>query len=178
MAVYYGNDSSNYLTGSSYDDQIYAYGGNDTVIGNGGNDYLEGGLGNDSVIGGSGNDTIDAFWATPYNGERDILNGGPGYDKFVIGDSYSGKGYLGNSWAVIQDFNWREDYIKVQGSLNQYSLLPGNVNGYGYSPSDMAIVSSSNSSEVYAIVINGNLNDPSNGNLKNLQLSTRDFISA
>jgi hypothetical protein len=83
-----------------------------------------------------------------------------------------GKGYLGrDSWAVIQDFNWREDYIQVKGDLSQYSLRSGS--SYGYGSNDTAIVLSSDPNEVLAIALRVST---SNGSIA---LTTRDFkISA
>ncbi|HIK32535.1 MAG TPA: calcium-binding protein [Oscillatoriales cyanobacterium M59_W2019_021] len=179
MVYKVGGSGNDYLTGSDFTDYLYGRSGNDTLTGGRGNDYLYGedgndkllgGLGNDYLSGGNGNDILDGFWYTSGgNGEVDTLRGGAGYDTFVIGDYY-GKGYLGRSWAVIADFNWREDYIKVQGSLSQYTLRSGST--YGYSSSDTALVLRSNPNEVLAILQGVST---SNGSI---QLSTRDFISA
>lgn len=175
----WGNTYNDYLRGESGNDSLLGYsgndtltgdGGNDTLLGESGNDSLLGGLGNDSLFGGDGSDIIDGFYYTSGgNGEVDQLRGGAGLDTFVIGDYY-GKGYLGSSWAVIQDFNWHEDYIKVQGSLSQYQLRSGSQ--YGYSSNDTAIVLSSNPSEVLAVALGVS---SSNGSIK---LSSRDFITA
>ncbi|MET0032004.1 MAG: hypothetical protein ABWU14_11045 [Limnospira maxima] len=170
---YGGND---YLDGGSGNDSLRGGRGRDTLVGGWGNDSLYGEWdndlllgqwGNDYLSGGSGNDTIDGFYYSGLsgNGERDTLNGGSGDDVFVIGDWY-GKGYLGNSWAVIQDFGNGSDKIKVQGSLNQYRLTPGSW--YGYSANDVAIVLNNNTSEVLAIVQN---------RWGNLELSSRHFIT-
>lgn len=160
-----GNDT---LTGAGGNDTLRGDTGNDRVYGNDGNDYLLGGLGNDTVIGGAGNDIIDGFYYTGLsgNGEVDQLRGDSGADTFVIGDRY-GKGYLGNSWAVIQDFSVAQgDKIKVQGSLSQYQLRSGSL--YGYASTDVAIVLSSKQSEVLAVALGAN---------GSLQLSSRDFIA-
>ena len=180
----YGESGNDYLSGSSGSDYLSGSSGNDTLSGGSGNDNLHGGsnndrlygqwgndtltgwTGNDYLSGGSGNDVLDGFYysGTRGNGERDTLRGGSGYDTFVIGDYY-GKGYLGSSWAVIEDFR-DGDKIKVQGSLSQYALKPGNW--YGYSSRDTAIVLSDNSSEVLAIARNAS---------SSLQLSSSDFIT-
>lgn len=160
-----GNDT---LTGAGGNDTLRGDTGNDLVYGNDGNDYVLGGLGNDTVIGGAGNDIIDGFYYSGLsgNGEVDQLRGDSGKDTFVIGDYY-GKGYLGGSWAVIQDFSVAQgDKIKVQGSLSQYQLRSGST--YGYASSDVAIVLSSKPSEVLAVALGAN---------GSLQLSNRDFIS-
>jgi Ca2+-binding RTX toxin-like protein len=179
MADRFGTSGNDRLQGTDFNDNLYGYAGHDTLIGTGGNDNLYGGdgndnllggLGNDYLSGGNGNDILDGFlYSANGNGERDRLRGGAGWDTFVIGDWY-GKGYLGNSWAVIEDFNWREDYIKVQGSLSQYDLRSGSA--YGYSSNDTAIVLRNNPNEVLAIALNVST---ANGSI---QLSTRDFLSA
>ena len=158
-----GNDT---VTGAGGSDNLNGKSGNDRLYGEGGNDTLTGWTGNDYLDGGSGNDIIDAFYysGTSGNGERDTLRGGSGDDTFVIGDWY-GKGYLGSSWAVIEDFGGG-DRIKVQGSLSQYDLKPGNW--YGYSSNDTAIVLKNNTSEVLAIAQNA---------AGSLELSSSDFIA-
>ncbi|MFB2876093.1 CHAP domain-containing protein [Floridanema aerugineum] len=172
-----GNDNINALggndtvTGAGGSDTLRGDSGNDLLYGNDGNDLLYGGTGNDTVIGGAGNDVLDGFYYSGLsgNGEVDNLRGDAGADTFVIGDYY-GKGYLGNSWAVIQDFSKSQaDKIKVQGSLSQYQLRSGSL--YGYSSNDTAIVLSSNTSEVVAVALGVST---SNGSI---QLSTRDFIT-
>ncbi|XWK89683.1 MAG: peptidoglycan DD-metalloendopeptidase family protein [Phormidium sp.] len=163
-----GNDT---ISGAGGSDTLRGDSGNDIVYGNDGNDLLYGGTGNDTVIGGAGNDVLDGFYYSGLsgNGEVDNLRGDAGADTFVIGDYY-GKGYLGNSWAVIQDFSKSQgDKIKVQGSLSQYQLRSGSL--YGYSSNDTAIVLSSNTSEVLAVALGVST---SNGSI---QLSTRDFIT-
>ncbi|CBN57707.1 MULTISPECIES: peptidoglycan DD-metalloendopeptidase family protein [Kamptonema] len=145
--------------------------GNDILTGSGGNDKLSGLGGNDTLIGGAGNDILDGFfYSASGNGEVDQLRGDSGADTFLIGDWY-GKGYIGRSWGVIQDFSSAQgDKIKVQGSLSQYELRPGNQ--YGYSANDTAIVLKSNPSEVFAVSLNASTRN------NTIQLSTRDFISA
>lgn len=172
-----GNDNINSLagndtvSGAAGNDTLNGNSGNDQLFGNDGNDSLMGWTGNDSLRGGNGNDVLDAFYYSGLggNGEIDYLRGDAGADTFVIGDYY-GKGYLGNSYAVIEDFNWRDDIIKIQGSLSQYALKPGNL--YGFSANDTAIVLSSNNSEVLAIARNVST---ANGTIR---YSSSDFLSA
>lgn len=163
-----GNDT---ITGAAGNDTLNGNSGNDILYGNDGNDLLQGWTGNDTLIGGAGNDVLDGFYYSGLsgNGEVDYLRGEGGADTFIIGDSY-GKGYLGSSWAVIQDFSsGQADKIKVQGSLSQYQLRSGNQ--FGYSSNDTAIVLSSNPNEVLGVALGVS---SSNGSI---QLSTRDFIT-
>lgn len=167
----YGGEGNDTIWGNTYDDFLMGESGNDSLLGYSGNDTLTGDRGNDTLLGESGNDSLvggfsyDFFWG---DSDQDLLTGGAGSDTFVIGDYY-GQGYLGYSWAVIQDFNWHEDYIQVQGSLSQYQLRSGSQ--YGYSSNDTAIVLSSNPNEVLAVALGvSSYND-------SIQLSTRDFIT-
>ena len=162
-----GNDI---LTSAAGNDTLKGNTGNDQLRGDDGNDSLLGGLGDDILTGGNGNDVLDGFWysGTAGNGEKDRLRGDAGTDTFVIGDYY-GKGYLGASWVVIEDFTKGQDKIKVQGSLSQYQLLPGS--NYGYSANDTAIVLKNNSKEVLGIALNASLSRDG------IALTNRDFIT-
>lgn len=158
MVTRSGSSGNDVLVGWFGNDKLLGYSGNDSLYGLSGNDTLLGGLGNDYLSGGSGNDVLDGFWWTR-NGEVDTLRGGSGADTFVIGDWY-GNGYLGRSWAIIKDFNWREgDKIKLHNYGNgagDYRLELGS--NYGYDRNDTAIVLNSNPNEVLAIVENNTPN--------------------
>ncbi len=80
-----GTNGPDQLLGTSGRDVICGYGGNDILAGLNGNDILKGGAGNDRIqgdaghdrmFGGPGNDTLHG-----YDGARDWLDGGPGYDR-------------------------------------------------------------------------------------------------
>jgi putative chitinase len=75
----YGTDNGERLKGdvlAPLNDCIHGLGGKDTLLGLLGNDSLDGGDGADVLFGGSRNVV----------GEIDYLTGGPGNDKFVLGD--------------------------------------------------------------------------------------------
>lgn len=170
-----GTDRNDRLHGTSFSENIYGYGGDDRLHGSGGNDELDGGRGNDFLYGddgndtlygcpgddvlngGTGNDRLDGFWNTN-TGERDYLYGDRGSDTFVLGGRFNGygfNGYLGNSWADIQDFNRGEgDKIEVFGSRYDLSrriiLKRGNL--VGYSSRDTAITTVTG--DVLAIALN------------------------
>jgi len=59
--IFYGDESSQTLSGSAGDDQLYGGAGDDILIGGTGNDRLGGGAGNDTYVfaQGDGNDIID-----------------------------------------------------------------------------------------------------------------------
>lgn len=83
-----GTSRGEYLAGGGFDDVILGMGGNDTLLGGAGDDRLDGGAGNDVITGGSGADTIlggpgsDTIYAA--DGERDIIDCGPGRDRAVV----------------------------------------------------------------------------------------------
>lgn len=159
-----GQNNNNYLWGNSGNDELYGNGGNDTLhggfgndslfggtgndtligadgndllIGDVGNDLLFGGTGNDSLFGDSGNDTLQGYQASS-QGELDILTGGTGADKFVLGKNVLvKKGYIteigyindGDSgYATITDFNGAEgDKVCLGGSIADYELSGNNL---------------------------------------------------
>ena len=45
-----GNDRDNHFNGTIFDDEIYAFGGNDDIDGSPGSDYIDGGLGTDLIV--------------------------------------------------------------------------------------------------------------------------------
>ena len=88
--------------------------GHDNITGNGGNDTISGGAGDDII---NGTDEIVAGYY-----EIDILNGGAGADKFILGDTnqayYATAGY--QDYAVIEDFDSSVDTIQFYGSASDY----------------------------------------------------------
>jgi Ca2+-binding RTX toxin-like protein len=77
------------IVGSTIDDLIFAFAGNDSVRGGLGNDYLYGGDGNDTVFGDAGNDRVDGEIGddTLYGGDgNDIIFAGVGNDR-LYGDA-------------------------------------------------------------------------------------------
>jgi Ca2+-binding RTX toxin-like protein len=85
-----GTQKSDYLGGSGWDDTIIGLGGNDTLLGGNGDDRIWGGAGNDVIVGGAGADHLsggpgsDTIYAQ--DGERDIVDCGPGNDRAVVDD--------------------------------------------------------------------------------------------
>ena len=88
--------------------------GNDKLTGNGGNDTLTGGAGDDIL---NGTDEIVAGYY-----EKDILTGGDGADKFILGDAnqayYATAGH--QDYAVIKDFDSTVDFLQLHGIAGDY----------------------------------------------------------
>lgn len=143
---YGGNDT---IWGNTNNDTIWGNTGNDILYGWTGNDYLYGESGTDTLYGGLGNDTLYGSSSTTYNSnEYDVLNGGGGYDRFILGTS-GGNYYQGNGYATIQDYNGAYDYIQVRGSASSFYLSKTSNFG-GSSALDTAIYQ--NNGDLLAIV--------------------------
>ncbi|WP_414622378.1 hypothetical protein [Calothrix sp. CCY 0018] len=120
------------VEGTQNSDSIIGDGGKNKLSGNGGNDSLVGKLGNDTLIGGSGNDTLTGTDPGIQNAgvsEQDVLTGGTGTDKYVLGNK-SGSFYddLGNKdFAKITDFSFGEQINLGQGETYN---IEQNKNGF------------------------------------------------
>ncbi|MHC5936497.1 DVUA0089 family protein [Nostoc sp.] len=137
-----GNSLNNFVFGNRANNTLNSGGGNDTLDGNFGNDTLNGGDGNDSLQGGPGNDILNGGSGNdiligvypgsplpPGLAETDILTGGVGLDRFVLGDArnvyYDDKNTTNAGFgdlATITDFNPNEDQIELKGSPKDYRL--------------------------------------------------------
>ncbi len=95
---------------------------NDKITGDNKSNQLTGGAGSDEITGAGGNDTIvgvDPSSFKPGTNEIDIVTGGSGRDKFVLGDSknvyYQGGGIFGlNDYAFIEDFQSGQDKFQLK----------------------------------------------------------------
>jgi Ca2+-binding RTX toxin-like protein len=80
-----GSAGNDVLVGTNGDDVLVGLGGNDRIYGRGGNDLVNGGNGNDRLTGGSGRDSLiggrGADRIYERDGQRDVVNGGPGFDE-------------------------------------------------------------------------------------------------
>jgi Ca2+-binding RTX toxin-like protein len=98
-----GGPNDDKLVGSNIGGKLIGAGGNDTIVGGKGKDIL---TGTDSTARGIG--------------EVDILTGGGGRDRFVLGD-HNGAYYVGqgnNDYAMITDFNLRQDSLNLGNAKN------------------------------------------------------------
>lgn len=119
----YGGAGHDTLDGGSGYDEIYGNSGQDFAIGGTGNDQLNGGPGNDILVG------VDPSQSNPGQGEIDLMTGGAGFDRFVLGDEGGAYYTDGNvnaggaiDFAVLTDFDLSEDFIQLSGSSSDYVL--------------------------------------------------------
>ncbi len=125
----FGNWGNDLLDGEDGNDTLYGGRDSDTLDGDSGNDFLSGDIGSDSIDGGNGNDTLTGAGPTLGAGEVDILIGGAGADRFILGNSTSHFYDDGNAatlgagdYALIADFNLSQDVIQLKGSAANYVL--------------------------------------------------------
>ncbi len=131
-----GDFGEDFLDGGIGDDTLQGGLNDDRLKGNVGDDLLQGELGDDRLEGDEGNDTLEGGWGNdtligvdtdhPLGmDEVDILMGGVGADKFVLGHKYNPY-YDENGlddYAHIQDFNSTEgDVIQLSGLSTDYTL--------------------------------------------------------
>lgn len=96
--------------------------GNDYLFGSRG-DTLNGGPGNNYIDGAADNIVPNLRWRGV--GEYDVLTGGPGNDKFVLGDrigTYYEDANNTFGFALITDFDIGRDSITLAGLREYYSF--------------------------------------------------------
>ncbi|MDK3020960.1 M10 family metallopeptidase C-terminal domain-containing protein, partial [Pseudodonghicola flavimaris] len=132
----HGDANANILTGTSQDDIIYGFDGNDT---------LRGGTGVNQLYGGNDNDTfvyLDGF--DPLAGE--IISGGAGHDRLLVGNA--GVFDLRNaSVSLIEELEFRADGANV----DNFVYIGSDQIGSGFSST---------------MLIDGNANTSSNNTLR------------
>lgn len=110
----YKNDGNDFLYGQSGNDQLYGESGNDLLDGGPGNDILDG---------------VDSTISNPGLGEIDILLGGEGNDRFILGNAT--KPYYDSSkvlttgeqdYADVLDFQ-AGDIMQLHGKSYEYRLV-------------------------------------------------------
>lgn len=106
-----GNALNNKITGNAIGNVLQGLAGNDTLSGEAGDDHL---LGTNRGV-----------------GEKDVLIGKAGRDTFYLGNANTVFYDDGNSntaglkdYALIKDFNPRQDFIKLHGRRSNYFLAP------------------------------------------------------
>ena len=94
----------------------------DVLFGNVGNDVLYGEGGNDS-LNGSSFQAVGAY-------EQDVLSGGEGRDRFILGNSIQAFYTAAESgdYARITDFNIEEDQLQLHGAASKYTQTQQNGN--------------------------------------------------
>ena len=77
----YGEEENDVLVGGEGNDLLWGHGLDDTLDGGPGSDILRPGYGRDVVYAGRGNDVI---WAAESDGDLDVIECGPGFDRVVF----------------------------------------------------------------------------------------------
>ncbi|MEO1348654.1 MAG: hypothetical protein AAFW84_07630 [Cyanobacteria bacterium J06635_15] len=129
----YGGDQSDWLYGNAGHDRLYGENHMDFLSGGDDNDYLVGGGGTDTLRGDRGNDTLigNSNAAVSTQGpEFDALWGGPGQDRFVLGNFF-GAFYQDAGYATLKDFDRFADTIQLGVFRSFYSLREGQFTGLG-----------------------------------------------
>lgn len=112
-----GGEGDDALNGGDGADSLDGGDGNDALLGSLGNDTLVGGNGEDVLFGGSGDDVLDGR----DDDSKDFLNGGAGDDVLLagVGDNLNGGDGFdtfvmeADSGAFVDDFNLDEDTIEI-----------------------------------------------------------------
>ena len=109
-------------SGTSVDQRIYGFDGNDTLIGGSANDILRGGNGNDNLNGGVGNDQL-------YGGAgNDSIIGGSGSDTLFLNLLNNADARGGNGLDTWSDFKVGNVSTDTQADKIQISELIPNAN--------------------------------------------------
>ena len=111
----YGGGGNDTITGSNFDDIIWAGVGNDTVVGNDGNDVIVGDLGSDSLSGGAGNDQIYA------DNTDSFIDGGSGFDALYINTSGANSNGMSVDMAATH-FEFVADFFGGNDTINGSGL--------------------------------------------------------
>jgi Ca2+-binding RTX toxin-like protein len=118
------------ITGTKTNDDLRGGNSNDTLIGGMGGDTLSGGAGNDILTG------VDTLSINPGASEIDQLVGGTGRDTFILGKGNVDFYDDGNpatagvdGYALITDFNPREDTIQLAKARSSYIFADTTIGG-------------------------------------------------
>lgn len=123
--IVYGTSSNNTINTYGGDDTAYGYGGDDIIVGSFGSDTLQGGAGNDSLYGETEDSTYTNYYQYPLD---DILDGGAG-DDFLAGGAGNDTYVFGQGYGqdVVDDKNRSYNYYSYGsgGVLDTLSFLAG-----------------------------------------------------
>jgi len=125
-----GGIGADSLSGGLGDDSLDGGAGADTLAGLGGDDTLIGGADADQIAGGDGADLLFGQGPTGADDEvQDVLEGGAGNDRLVLGLGDSGTGGAGSDSFIIQnqlvgtvlvtDFDVTEDQLIIETEVGQ-----------------------------------------------------------
>jgi Ca2+-binding RTX toxin-like protein len=140
-----GERTNDVISGGDGNDTLRGGLGSDTLTGGDGSDRLGGGRGRDTISGGGIGlfDDTDNFSITADASGIDTLTGGQGGDRFILGGNEADDSFTvgensetddnprpvvyyndagNNDYALITDFNSRQDIIELGGSKGDYRL--------------------------------------------------------
>lgn len=152
-AVIEGTSAGDVLNGTGANETLRGLAGDDTIKGANGNDKLDGGRGKDKLLGGAGNDKLFGFESNDTlkggdgndilvgvnpnasntligRGEKDLLIGNSGADRFVLGRNgkvFYDDGKAANSgtrdYGLIRGLSVTQgDRIQLEGRASDYVL--------------------------------------------------------
>jgi Ca2+-binding RTX toxin-like protein len=122
-----GDSFNDTITGNSYGNSLYGFGGDDLLTGGSGNESLLGGYGNDTLNGGDGNDTLSG------DGGDNLVDGGDGNDYFYSsGGINAGKDtLLGGAGDDVFVYSIRGKEATATGGAGQDVYRPDSFSYYG-----------------------------------------------
>ena len=109
----YGDNTNNYIIGSSENDSIYGRNGNDYLVGGEGNDNIYGENGNDYLEGGKGNDYLNGG----YGNDTYVYSKGDGNDTIYDYSSVSGE----VDKLILKDIN--KDEVTLRRENNKLKII-------------------------------------------------------
>jgi hypothetical protein len=125
----------------------------------GGKDILTGNSGNDNLFGSAGDDLLNGTDQVSIGiGEQDILTGGDGAERFILGDTdhayYVGQGDL--DYATLTDFDSNTDTLALHGSIGDYQQTrQGNDLWLSYQNDLIAVLQNTSTLDLNSFLVTG-----------------------
>jgi VCBS repeat-containing protein len=184
MAIRIGTNAANLINGTSGNDFIFGFAGDDLINGGAGNDWIFAGAGNDQLFGGDGNDWLFAGTGNDVgsggdgndfvfgeagndvlNGGRgsDTVDGGTGSDTLIFTDSERGglDRYIGGAGqdSLVLEFTaarWADPAVKAQVLAYLNFIGAGNQGNFNLSTMNLIV----SSVEALVVKVDGVIIDP------------------
>jgi VCBS repeat-containing protein len=184
MAIRIGTNAANLINGTSGNDFIFGFAGDDLINGGAGNDWIFAGAGNDQLFGGDGNDWLFAGTGNDVgsggdgndfvfgeagndvlNGGRgsDTVDGGTGSDTLIFTDSERGglDRYIGGAGqdSLVLEFTaarWADPAVKAQVLAYLNFIGAGNQGNFNLTTMNLIV----SSVEALVVKVDGVIIDP------------------